>query len=44
MARSLYERTKGVFVRAYTRLRFGRIETVCAHWRSYPHQLAFSFD
>lgn len=27
---------KSVFVTTYTRMRFGRIEQVCAHWRSYP--------
>jgi len=26
----------GVFVHAYMRFRFGRWESVCAHWRSYP--------
>ena len=30
---------KSVFVRTYTRLRFGKIENVCQHWRSLPHQL-----
>ena len=24
----------GVFVNAYERVRFGRVEHVCAHWRS----------
>ncbi len=28
-----------VFVRAYTRFRFGRTEHVCQHWRSHPGQL-----
>lgn len=27
---------KDVFVHAYTRIRFGRIEYVCSHWRSSP--------
>lgn len=25
-----------VFVNAYERVRFGRVEHVCAHWRSRP--------
>jgi len=32
-------REKPVFVRAYTRIRFGRLEHVCAHYRSWPNQL-----
>ena len=32
-------RLKNVHVRAYVRLRFGRIEDVCEHWRSWPGQL-----
>lgn len=27
---------KDVFVTAYTRIRFGRVEFVCQHWRSSP--------
>jgi len=34
-----YLRAKAVFVRAYIRLRFGRIENVCQHWRSMPYQM-----
>jgi hypothetical protein len=34
-----YSRLKSVFVSAYTRLRRGKIEFVCQHWRSYPSQL-----
>lgn len=34
---------KAVFVRAYTRWRFGRFESVCAHFRSWPGQLSFAF-
>jgi hypothetical protein len=34
---------KGVHVDAYTRIRFGRLEHVCAHWRSWPNQLTFGF-
>ena len=30
------ERAKGVFVRAYERVRFHRRERVSAHWRSRP--------
>lgn len=32
-------RLKTVFVRAYLRFRFGRIESVVSHWRSHPGQL-----
>lgn len=32
-------RVRSVFVRAYTRFRFGRTESVCQHWRSHPGQL-----
>lgn len=32
-------RLKNVFVRAYIRFRFGRLENVCPHWRSLPGQL-----
>jgi hypothetical protein len=32
-----------VHVRAYVRFRFGRWESVCAHTRSWPSQLSFSF-
>ena len=27
---------QNVFVRAYERIRFGKVEFVCAHWRSRP--------
>lgn len=27
---------KDVWVNAYTRVRFGQTEHVCAHWRSHP--------
>lgn len=30
---------KNVFVRAYIRFRYGRLENVCQHWRSHPGQL-----
>lgn len=33
-------KTKSVFVRSYIRNRFGRRESVCQHWRSYPGQLS----
>lgn len=36
-------RSKVVRVRAYLRTRFGRLEHVCAHWRSHPGQLSFDF-
>lgn len=29
---------KSVFVNAYTRFRLGKLENVCQHFRSYPHQ------
>ena len=32
-------RWKSVFVRAYARLRLGRREFVCQHWRSHPGQM-----
>lgn len=35
---------RSVFVRSYTRIRFGNLENVCAHWRSAPGQLCFAFD
>jgi hypothetical protein len=35
---------KSVFVRAYRRHRFGREEHVRQHWRSWPHQLSFTFN
>jgi len=31
---------KDVFVRNYTRMRFGKEESVCQHWRSHPGQLS----
>jgi len=34
-----YSRLRSVFVRAYTRFRFGRTEHVCQHFRSHPGQL-----
>jgi len=34
---------KAVHVCAYTRTRFGRLEYVREHWRSWPGQLAFDF-
>jgi len=41
---SAYPRPKSVFVRAYRRLRFGRLESVCQHYRSLPdYQLNLSF-
>jgi len=36
----LYAKAKNVFVRAYTRIRFGKLEYVCQHWRSHPGQLS----
>lgn len=40
---STMDRAKDVFVRAYQRVRFRRVENVCPHWRSRPHQLKFDF-
>ncbi|MBB5542135.1 hypothetical protein BX589_106196 [Paraburkholderia fungorum] len=39
-----FTRAKTVFVRNYTRVRFGNLESVCSHWRSAPGQLSFNFD
>ena len=30
---------KGVIVRPYVRIRFGRLENVCGHCRKFPYQL-----
>jgi hypothetical protein len=38
-----YNAIRRVFVRAYLRIRFGRLEHVCQHWRSHPGQLTFGF-
>lgn len=37
------QKLKLVAVRAYGRLRFGRLEQVRAHWRSWPNQMSFDF-
>lgn len=34
---------KDVYVRPYTRHRFGRTEFVTDHWRSHPYQTKFFF-
>ncbi|WP_280523417.1 hypothetical protein [Pandoraea apista] len=44
MPNRIYLRAKTVFVRNYTRIRFGNLEFVCSHWRSAPGQLSFNFD
>jgi hypothetical protein len=36
---NMRSRIKTVFVRAYTRFRFGKLENVCQHWRSHPWQM-----
>lgn len=36
-------KSKVVKVRAYVRFRFGRLERVCSHFRSWPRQLSFDF-
>jgi len=36
---NVYYKPKSVFVRTYLRLRYGRLENVCQHWRSHPGQL-----
>lgn len=33
-------KARDVFVSAYTRRRFGRLEHVRQHWRSHPGQLS----
>lgn len=38
------QQLKVVHVNPYYRFRFGRLESVCEHWRSPPGQLAFDFD
>lgn len=43
MANYAHEREKLVAVRAYERTRNRRLEQVCAHFRSYPHQYVFDF-
>ena len=40
---SAYAKTKSVFVRAYRRFRFGKLEFVCQHYRSMPYQYSLSF-
>lgn len=35
-----HTKLKDVFVRNYTRTRFGKEENVRQHWRSHPHQLS----
>ena len=40
---NLRKKVKDVFVRQYERIRFGRLENVCSHWRSHPGQLVLSF-
>jgi hypothetical protein len=40
---SKMSKAKVVAVRAYRRWRYGRFEHVCAHWRSNPDQLSFTF-
>jgi hypothetical protein len=44
MATYSYFKRKSVFVRAYIRMRLGRLESVCQHWRSHPGQLSFEFS
>jgi hypothetical protein len=39
-----YLKSKSVFVRAYIRLRFGKIENVCQHWRSAPEHLSLALN
>lgn len=35
----VFTKGKDVYVREYSRIRFGREENVCDHWRSRPYQL-----
>lgn len=37
MATYAFVKPRNVFMRAYVRLRLGRIEHVCQHWRSLPY-------
>ena len=37
---ALRSSSKSVYVRRYSRHRFGRTEQVRQHWRSYPRQLS----
>lgn len=43
MGTALYK-PKSVFVRAYIRFRFGKLEHVCQHFRPAPGQLSFAFN
>lgn len=43
LAMTIHRHIKSVFVRAYTRFRFGRLEYVVQHWRSHPGQMEFQF-
>lgn len=43
LAMTIHRHIKSVFVRAYTRIRFGRLEYVVQHWRSYPGQMELQF-
>lgn len=40
---SAYAKTKSVFVRAYRRFRYGKLEFVTQHYRSLPYQYSFGF-
>jgi len=40
---SAYPKPKSVFVRAYRRFRFGRLESVIQHYRSLPYQFSLNF-
>jgi len=40
---SAYLKPKSVFVRAYRRFRFGRLESVIQHYRSMPYQYSLGF-
>jgi hypothetical protein len=42
MPSAFSDRLKRVFVRQYTRRRFGDVELVRQHWRAWPGQLAFT--
>lgn len=43
MTDNTVDRVKLVAVRAYERVRLRRLEKVCAHFRSYPHQYVLDF-
>lgn len=37
--KTFHRRPRSVYVRAYVRWRFAKLEHVCQHYRSHPNQL-----